>query len=144
MTRRKFISLLIALIFVAAVSWPFIKDFNEVVRKILRKDLAKLNVSEDVLDKFLSDAKRVNRWNQFSFAKKMIIRMHFSFGFGFIKLPYHHKYLHYKNIIMEDFLMSTDFVVNGMDETKEIKYLGLFNPYIRYCFNPFSSSFYNA
>lgn len=143
MNRRKFIKLIVAAAIVFALSWPFIMDFNEVVRKILKNDLSKLRVSDEVLDSFIADARAANRWSQFSTAKKMLIRANFFFGTRFWNLPYHHKYLHYKNIMMEDFLLSTDFVVNSMDETREIKYMGLFNPYNRYCFNPFSSTFYS-
>jgi hypothetical protein len=40
------------------------------------------------------------------------------------------------------YLMSTDFFQNRMDESKEVKYLGWYNPHKTPCANPFSSIYY--
>jgi hypothetical protein len=141
MTRRKFIGLALAAIFTMLVVWPLLGDFDGLIKRILSSELEKAKMDPSVLDKFLKDAKKANLWSQFTLGKKILIRFHFAFDNRIFKLPYHHKYLHYKNIIMEEFLMSTDIVLNGMDVKKEIKYVGLFNPYKRYCFNPFSDVF---
>jgi hypothetical protein len=141
MTRRKFIGLALAAIFAALVIWPLLGDFDRLIRRILSNELEKAKMDPSVLDKFVDDARKANLWSQFTLSKKILIRFHFAFDNAIFKLPYHHKYLHYKNIIMEEFLMSTDIVLNGMDVQKEIKYVGLFNPYKRYCFNPFSDVF---
>lgn len=123
------------------VVWPLLGDFDRLIRKILTSELKKGKLAEDTLDRFIADARMANLWNQFTLGKKLLLRFHFAFDNALFKLPYHHKYLHYKNIIMEEFLMSTDIVLHGMDTSKEIKYVGLFNPYKRYCFNPFSDVF---
>ena len=141
MTRRKFIGLVLAAIMTMVVVWPLLGDFDRLIRRILSKELSKATMNDDVLTQFIADARKANLWSQFTFGKKLLIRFHFSFDNALFKLPYHHKYLHYKNIIMEEFLMSTDLVLNGMDTQREIKYLGLFNPYKKYCFNPFSDVF---
>lgn len=40
------------------------------------------------------------------------------------------------------YLLSTDFFLNRMDESKEVKYLGWYNPHKTPCANPFSSIYY--
>ena len=40
------------------------------------------------------------------------------------------------------YLLSTDFFQNRMDERREVKYLGWYNPYKTPCANPFSSIYY--
>ena len=44
--------------------------------------------------------------------------------------------------IVTGFLLSTDFFVNRMDETKTIKYIGLRDKNKAACFNPFSHLYY--
>jgi hypothetical protein len=44
--------------------------------------------------------------------------------------------------ISQQYLLSTDFFRNKMDESKIVKYLGLFDPYLRPCANPFSEIYY--
>ena len=40
------------------------------------------------------------------------------------------------------YLLSTDFFQNRMDESKEVKYLGWYNPHKTPCANPFSALYY--
>ena len=40
------------------------------------------------------------------------------------------------------YLISTDFFLNRMDESKEVKYLGWYNPHKTPCANPFSALYY--
>ncbi|MFD3000915.1 hypothetical protein ACFS7Z_11120 [Pontibacter toksunensis] len=40
--------------------------------------------------------------------------------------------------LAETYLLSTDFFTNNMDETKVIKYTGIYSPYSKPCANPFS------
>lgn len=44
--------------------------------------------------------------------------------------------------LISKYLFSTDFFLNKMDETKPVKYLGIFNPYKTPCANPFSFIYY--
>src|SRR5215216_5659871 len=120
MTRRKFIILTLLATFSAVVVWPLLGNFDQLIKKILLNDLGDAKIKAGDLDRFIADAKKQNLWSQFTLGKKVLIRFHFVFENGLMNLPYHHKYLHYKNIIMEEFLMSTDLVLNGMDVTREI------------------------
>lgn len=44
--------------------------------------------------------------------------------------------------LVQDYLLSTDFFRNRMDESKPLKYIGLYNPYKTPCANPFSAVYY--
>jgi hypothetical protein len=45
--------------------------------------------------------------------------------------------------LVQKYLLSTDFFLNKMDESKPVKYLGVvYTPYAKPCFNPFSSLYY--
>jgi len=40
--------------------------------------------------------------------------------------------------VVGEFLLSTDFFHRGADEKRELRYLGVFDPYERQCMNPFA------
>lgn len=44
--------------------------------------------------------------------------------------------------LVKKYLLSTDFFLNKMDESKTIKYIGFYNPYQSPCSNPFSHIYY--
>ncbi len=46
--------------------------------------------------------------------------------------------------LVEKYLLSTDFFLNKMDESRTVKYAGYYNPYKSPCTNPFSSLYYPA
>lgn len=46
------------------------------------------------------------------------------------------------NRIVHDYIKASDFFFNKMDESKPVRYVGLYNPWKRPCANPFTSSFY--
>ena len=41
--------------------------------------------------------------------------------------------------LISSYLLSTDFFANNMDESRVVKYVGLYDPYLRPCAHPFSS-----
>lgn len=44
--------------------------------------------------------------------------------------------------LVKDYMLATDFFRNRMDESRTIKYVGLYNPYTTPCANPFSAVYY--
>lgn len=42
----------------------------------------------------------------------------------------------------QKYLLSSDYFINKMDDSKTVQYLGFYNPYRRPCANPFSSLHY--
>ncbi|GAB3528950.1 hypothetical protein GCM10027443_07520 [Pontibacter brevis] len=41
-------------------------------------------------------------------------------------------------LMAETYLLSTDFFSNNMDESRTLKYVGLYSPHLKPCANPFS------
>jgi hypothetical protein len=143
MNRRSFIRIS-SLAILAAIAGYFLLSFDKVVRRILVKDSEALDLGEDVIDRFIADAKKEYFWDKFSFSKKMFICVqHFLFSLG-LKVKYHHKYMQYRSMITGQFLLSTDFFLNKMDTKQKVTYIGFFNPYKTGCSNPFSSLRFTA
>jgi len=143
MNRRKFIGVSIFSVVAATVASIFIfNNFETVALKILKKDLATLDIDEKAFQKFIDDARAGNYWKRILFDKQ---KQTFVFAFHFlpkIGLPYQFKYYQLRGKIVGDFLMATDFFVNKMDEKRRINYVGLYDPYLRPCQNPFSNFVY--
>ena len=146
MTRRNFILLsilgLIA-IFFALIGIP---TFNNTIEKILKKDLNFLKIQDGAISKFVKEADESGHWNTLYFDrnKKIIVVLYTIFLNPIIKLPSQYKYTQLREKIVGEFLLSTDFFMNKMDESREIQYFSIYDPYKRPCSNPFSSLYYAA
>lgn len=114
--------------------WKFI------LKRMIKNDTAELNYDPVILDQFLEDAAKEKLWKPYTFVKQMIIRCYSFFPIPF--LPYFDKYVQYRNNITGQFLGSTDFFRNKMDESRTLTYSGIYNPYKSPCSVPFSSMFY--
>ncbi len=144
MNRRNFIKIIGGAGAVAGTTYLVFTDFYDVVEKIIRQELSYLPINEDVLSSFIADVREEKAITQFGFSKEWFIRTHFLVGsIGKQILPYRYKYLQYEEQILATFLLSTDFFLNKMDETKPIRYVKLYHPYKRACSNPFSSIYYS-
>ncbi|AHM63597.1 hypothetical protein D770_26770 [Flammeovirgaceae bacterium 311] len=44
--------------------------------------------------------------------------------------------------LAREYILATDFFINKMDESKTVKYIGLYDPYKRPCANPFTYNYY--
>jgi len=140
MNRRKFIGFsILSLVGTIVTSVAVVYNFETLIFKILKQDLKDLNIDEKHFKKFSQETKAANYWTRILFDKK---KKAFVFLFYFlpkIGLPYEFKYYQLRGRIVGGFLLATDFFVNKMDEKREIKYVGLYDPYFRPCQNPFSS-----
>ena len=125
------------------VSYSFIPGFTKTVRNILLKETEKLKVNASDISKFLDEATREQFFVKFSQSKKILIMLHYKFRILGALLPLKNKYIQYKGQFVGQFLMSTDFFINKMDESKTITYQGFYNPYKQPCSNPFSFIFYS-
>lgn len=119
-------------------------SFDTVLSKIIKNDLSHLKINDQLIEKFVQEAKKENHWQRkfFDWKKQYFMRIGFlivDFWQGF---PYYYKYSQYKSDLIGEFLLSTDFFMNQMDSSKEIKYIGLYSPYKRACSNPFSNLYY--
>lgn len=142
MKRRTFIKVGIALTGVGIISYLMLPDFKSAVKRILETETKNLKLDENTVNQFMSDADKEQFWFKFSRSKKIMITLHVYGGFLRTILPYRNKYLLYKSQITGHFLLSTDLFLNRMDTSKQVTYLGFYNPYKQPCYNPFSINYY--
>jgi hypothetical protein len=145
MNRRRFIQISF-LTGVGVIIAGIIKyyDFETVLFKILKKDLKTqdIDVSESVIKKYIEETRAYRYWDKIYFTSKKKAFVIFYFFLPNMNLPYQFKYNQAKARLVGDFLLSTDFFINKMDTKRKIKYIGLYDPYLRPCANPFSNLYY--
>jgi hypothetical protein len=142
MNRRKFLKAgLLTLVSALLITWV-IPSFRQAVRRIISTDCAKLNVSRNHIDRFLQDADQEKFWNRFNTQKKLVIVFFTYLSFTKSFMPYYNKYVMYRGQITGQFLLSTDFFTNRMQDGENIEYVQFYNPYKQPCNNPFSNLFY--
>lgn len=144
MKRRNFIGLLaIGTAGIAAGGYIYFENFDGFAKRIIKKDTASLKIAPEEFDKFFKDAAKTKLWNKmFPSAHKQLLKWHYYINNGLFTLPYVANYNAYRSKIVGAFLLSTDFFHNKMDESKSVKYIALYDPYLIPCSNPFSSTFY--
>ncbi len=144
MNRRRFIRIsILSLIGAVAASIIAFYNFESFVFRMLKRDLKTLNVEEQDLKRFIADARKTNYWKKNSIDSKKRAFLLLFYFIPNIGLPYQFKFAQIKGRIVGTFLLSTDFFLNKMDESKKIKYIGFYDPYLRPCMNPFSNLYYN-
>lgn len=144
MTRRRFILGLFALAAAIIGTTILVIPFKNVVNKIIRKQLAYLNLEPTSVDRFANDMSVTQYYDRknFGWKKQLFVRVFQFFDNPWIALPGKSRYEQYCTFFVNDFLLSTDFFLNKMDESKQVNYLALYEPYKRPCVNPFSNLFY--
>lgn len=143
--RRKFIKTsiiaLAGLGTATGLSYLAIPKYEAILKLILEHDLKSLKIQTDAIDQFIEAALKEDLFGN-SKAKKEMIRIYHFMANTWFPLPYQYKYDQYRADIVGKFLLSTNFFYNKMDESKEIKYLRVYNAYKFPCGNPFSNLFY--
>jgi len=146
MKRRKFIGIVsVGTATVIAGSYISFSGFDTAIKKILTNytKMLKLNISDKEISSFIIGANKAKLWESYSFLKKELIKWHANIeNIGF-SLPSIDQYKWYKQEIERQFLFSTSFFYNGMDTTKPVYYLRIYNPYNTPCCNPFSNTYYS-
>lgn len=131
---------------IAACSYVFFSDFEELIRKIIIEDTKSLRVDPGEIDKFLSATRKSHTWDSFSFSssfsKKEFIKWSYYLSNPLIRIPYETKYRIYRSQIVGLFLLSTNFFANKMDPKKPVRFGIIYNPYFTPCANPFSNLHY--
>lgn len=144
MNRRRFIQVAIIGGVAAAAGAYMVMAFRSAVHKMIADDTSGLKLPQDSIKQFLDDAEKEQWLQRYGFAKRALIGLHTFTGGLLGLLPYRGKYLQYRGEIVGQFLHSTDYFYNRMDNSLEITYTGFFNPYKVACANPFSSALYPA
>jgi hypothetical protein len=132
MKRRKFLYIAgIGSLAAAVAAWRYATiSFDDVVGKVIFDELHWLKLDKKGVKRFIADyTKAMTPRN-----KVMLER------YSFVGVPSSHS-LKISRMI-NSYLLSTDFFLHGMDETRTIKYIGLYDPIRRACANPFNQQSY--
>ena len=105
-------------------------SFEGAVEKIIFDELSFLKLDKEGVRRFVADYTK-----PMTSKNKLILK---GYSFMSINSEQSQKISH----LMSAYLLSTDFFANGMNETRMIKYVGLYDPHLRPCSNPFSSAYY--
>lgn len=132
MKRRQFITIAaIGGVVSGLASLKFITHpFESVAKGIIKSELNYLKLDEDGLDRFVADYSRLKDRNY-----KLTMKGYSLFGINSSRSGKVHQ-------LVSAYLLSSDFFQNKMDETRTIKYIGLYDPYSRPCSHPFSHVHY--
>jgi GTP cyclohydrolase FolE2 len=118
-----------ALVAIPAVG--FISGSYEAAAKgLILNNLDYLKLDEVGLEQFVTDYSK-NKTNNYRIKVRSLYLMRSRADQSGIVAQMVYEYLH-----------STDFFRNKMDEQKPLKYVGMYNPYNMPCANPFSALYY--
>lgn len=133
MKRRKFLTIAgVGGVVAALASFKFITHpFESVAKNIIRSELDYLKLDEEGLDKFVADYTKHKDRNY-----KLTMKGYSLFGINSAKSGKVHQ-------LVAAYLLSSDFFQNKMDETRTVKYISLYDPYLRPCAHPFSHAYYS-
>lgn len=101
-------------------------DFESAVARVLKRHLGFLKLDREGLHKFAVDFAQT----QGDRYKMAVV----AYSFLDIK-PTQSEKIRY---LISQYLLSTDFFPNKMNEAREVKYIGLYDPYRRPCAHPFA------
>ena len=133
MKRRRFLSIAgVAGLVGAIASFKFATTtFEEAVENVIFRELGFLDLDKVGVRRFASDYSKPATSKY-----KLLLK---SYSFMGINSQRSQKITH----LIHAYLLSTDFFLNRMDEMRPVKYVGLYNPYLRPCANPFSSNYFS-
>jgi hypothetical protein len=133
MKRRKFLTIAgIGGLVAAITSFKFIStSYEEAAVELIEEELSFLKLDREGVRKFAADYSKTKNSSY-----RLTIRGYAFFG---VKAAQSGKV----NQLVSGYLLSTDFFTNGRDETRQVKYVGLYDPYSRPCSHPFSHVHYS-
>lgn len=140
MKRRKFLT--IAGISATALALPVVAInsnafFKQAVVSVITRQLNYLNLDKKGVEQYAEDLTREMQNFSFERAKKIRVKVGSEYLF-----PGSLSKMDVEDGFLSNFLLSTDFFTNKMDETMLVKYNGLFHGYKKPCSNPFSHFYY--
>jgi hypothetical protein len=143
MKRRKFLGVIgVSTIAVAFGSYISFSGFEKSVLRVIVEGTKTLKVNREEIVLFIKGANKARLWDSYSISKKELIKWCSLLDEMKIPLPFIARYKWYKQEIINQFLFSTSFFYTGMDESKPVRYLSIYDPYSKPCCNPFSNLYY--
>lgn len=132
MKRRKFLTIAgLGALITALASGKFLAtSFEDVTEQIIKSELEFLKLDDAGLKAFVRDYSAVKDRKY-----KLIVKSYGLLGIG----PEQSGKIHQ---IVSTYMLSTDFFANKMNESRVIRYIALYDPYLRPCSHPFTSPQY--
>ena len=129
MKRRKFLTIAgVGALITALASGKFLAtSFEEFAEKIIRSELGFLKLDDAGLKAFVRDYAAAKDRNY-----KLIVK-----GYGLLGIGSEHSGKIHQ--MVSTYMLSTDFFANKMDERRVIKYVAIYDPYLRPCSHPFTT-----
>lgn len=113
---------------------------TDIVVATLRNRLKDLRIAPGIFEKFAKSYIETKD----AYAKKMRLLGTFSELFSIMTpynfLPMDHSWRRMEDNIVSNFLLSTDFFQNGANVSRQVNYLGLYDPYLRPCVQFFNEN----
>lgn len=131
MKRRKFLIVAGAgTLITALASGKFLAtSFEDSAEKLIKKELDFLKLDDAGVRAFAADYAR---------AKDRLYKLTVK-GYSFLGIDSNKSGKVHQ--LISNYLLSSDFFVNNMDESRVVKYVGLYDPYLRPCAHPFTRDF---
>jgi hypothetical protein len=132
MKRRKFLTIAgIGGLLAGFASFRLVTTTSEdAIEKIILNELSFLNLDKEGVRHFVADYTK-----SMTSRSKRILK-----GYSFMGITSQQS--RKINSLMNAYLLSTDFFIHKMDETRIVKYVGLYDPHIRACAHPFTYAYY--
>ena len=139
-SRRKFLALgagfgMMALY--GAYKWRW-GDPTDVVVAILKRRVGYLRVEPNTFHTFAKDYLEHKKEYKGELAKLSVVSLPLQFLSPYNWLRSGHALWRLEDNVVSLFLLSTDFFQNNADESRAVKYLSFYDPYIVVCRNPFA------
>lgn len=139
MNRRSFLGISAALVAGgAAIFGISLNSYSGIIKNVIRNRLGYLKISEEDLNKFAEDYQKVM---QKSPSKVLMIDLSYKCShLNFCQKKIGDRLEYFESYVLRYFLKGSDFFMNGMDESKPVKYLSvdMLDPYKSPCYNPFA------
>lgn len=115
-----------------------VNSYQDIVKNIVRTKLDYLKISDEELDKFAVAYEKVMHKPK---AKVFMIDLSYKCSnISFCQKKLETRLNYFERYVLTYFLKGSDFFMNGMDESKPVKFvsLDLLDPYKAPCYNPFA------
>lgn len=140
MKRRTFLAATAATLAAGGVLLGLnLNSYQNIVKNVVRTRLHYLNISEEDLNKFAAAYELAMAKPR---SKVLMIDLSYKCStINFCQRKIGERLDYFEGYVVNYFLKSSDFFLNGMDESKPVKYVSIdfLDPYKSPCYNPFAN-----
>lgn len=121
----------------AAYQWRYGKP-SKVVIAILKRRVGYLKTEAGSFERFASEYVEYKRGYVAQLARLSVIALPLTYVTLYRWLPMGHPLRRLEDNVVTKYLLSTDFFLNGADESRNVRYLSFYEPHRAPCRNPFA------